>query len=29
MAGPTAIFFLILGGWFYITSAGDEDKAKR
>lgn len=29
MAGPTAIFFLIIGGWYYVTSAGDEDKAKK
>ena len=28
-AGPTAIFFLILGAYYYITSAGDEDKAKK
>lgn len=24
-----AIFFLILGGYYYITSAGDEEKAKK
>jgi hypothetical protein len=28
-AGPTAIFFLTLGAWYYITSAGDEEKAKK
>lgn len=28
-AGPTAIFFLVLGAWYYITSAGDEEKAKK
>lgn len=28
-AGPTAIFFLTLGAWYYITSAGDEERAKK
>jgi hypothetical protein len=28
-AGPIAIFFLILGAWYYITSAGDEERAKK
>ncbi|MDD2487809.1 MAG: hypothetical protein PHS92_05595 [Candidatus Gracilibacteria bacterium] len=28
-SGPVAIFFLILGGFYYITSAGDEAKAKK
>lgn len=28
-AGPVAIFFLMLGAWYYITSAGDEEKAKK
>jgi hypothetical protein len=28
-AGPTAISFLILGAWYYITSAGDEERAKK
>ncbi|MDQ1344087.1 MAG: hypothetical protein QG650_807 [Patescibacteria group bacterium] len=28
-AGPTAIFFLILGAYYYITSAGDEERAKK
>lgn len=28
-AGPIAIFFLILGAFYYITSGGDEEKAKK
>lgn len=28
-AGPTAIFFLTLGAWYYITSGGDEERAKK
>ena len=28
-AGPVAIFFLMLGAYYYITSAGDEEKTKR
>jgi len=28
-AGPTAILFLIYGGYLFITSAGDEEKAKK
>lgn len=28
-AGPITIFFLILWGFYYITSAGDETKAKK
>jgi hypothetical protein len=28
-AGPTAIFFLILGAYYYITSAGDDERAKK
>lgn len=29
LSGPVAIFFLILGSYYYITSAWDEDKAKK
>ncbi|MDD2908074.1 MAG: hypothetical protein PHH98_05560 [Candidatus Gracilibacteria bacterium] len=29
LAGPIAIFFLTLAGYYYITSAGDEEKAKK
>lgn len=28
-AGPTAIFFLTLAGYYYITSQGDEEKVKK
>lgn len=28
-AGPAAIFMLILGAYYYLTSAGDEDRAKK
>lgn len=28
-AGPVAIFFLTLAGYYYITSNGDEDKVKK
>ncbi len=28
-AGPVAIFFIILGAYYYITSAGDEEKTKK
>ena len=28
-AGPIAIFFLIWGGYYYITSAGDEERTKK
>ena len=28
-AGPVAIFFLILWAYYYITSAGDDEKAKK
>ncbi len=28
-AGPVAIFFLIFGGYYYITSAGDEERTKK
>ena len=28
-AGPLAIFFLIVGAFLFITSAGDEEKAKK
>lgn len=28
-AAPVAIFFLILGAYYYITSGGDEDRAKK
>ncbi|USN57911.1 MAG: hypothetical protein H6767_06185 [Candidatus Peribacteria bacterium] len=28
-AGPTAIFFLTLAGYYYITSNGDEEKVKK
>ena len=28
-AGPVAIFFLVMGAYYYITSAGDEERAKR
>lgn len=28
-AGPTAIFFLLLGGYNYITSAGNDEKVKK
>lgn len=28
-AGPVAIFFLIMGAYYFITSAGDEEKAKK
>lgn len=26
---PVAILFLIIGAYYYITSAGDEDRAKK
>ncbi|MDD3145195.1 MAG: hypothetical protein PHV23_03720 [Candidatus Gracilibacteria bacterium] len=29
LAGPIAIFFLTLAGYYYITSAGDEERAKK
>ncbi|MDP2090920.1 MAG: hypothetical protein Q8K30_04985 [Candidatus Gracilibacteria bacterium] len=28
-AGPVAIFFLTLAGWYYITSNGDDEKVKK
>ena len=28
-AAPVAVFFLILGAYYYITSAGDEDRASK
>lgn len=28
-AGPIAIFFLIWGGYYYITSGGDEERTKK
>jgi hypothetical protein len=28
-AGPTAILFLLYGGYLFISSAGDEEKAKK
>ncbi len=28
-AGPVAIFFLIMGAYYYITSAGDDERAKK
>lgn len=28
-AGPTAIIFLLFGGYLFVTSAGDEEKAKK
>lgn len=28
-AAPTAIFFLTLAGYYYITSQGDEEKVKK
>ena len=28
-AGPIAIFFLTIGAYYYITSAGDEEKTKK
>ncbi len=28
-AGPVAIFFLTLGAYYYITSAGEEERAKK
>jgi hypothetical protein len=29
VAGPTVVFFLIRGAYYYIISAGDEEKAKK
>ncbi len=28
-AGPVAIFFLTIGAWYFITSAGDEERMKK
>jgi hypothetical protein len=28
-AAPTAIFFIIYGAYYYITSAGDEERVKK
>jgi hypothetical protein len=28
-AAPTALFFLTLAGYYYITSNGDEERAKK
>lgn len=28
-AGPITIFFLSLAGWYYVTSAGEEEKVKK
>lgn len=28
-AGPVALFFLSLAGYYYITSAGDEERVKK
>lgn len=29
LAGPVAIFFLMIGAYYYITSAGNEERAKK